>query len=69
MQTSSDLLKAAQVQDGVADQLSRSVEGDKSASVGLVDVSPEQAQLIQQGGWVGFVADPGSVDWKVLTQQ
>lgn len=37
------LLKAAQVEDWVADQLPRPVEGDESSSVGAVDVCPELA--------------------------
>lgn len=37
------LLEAAQVEDRVADQLSRPVEGNESSSVGAVDISPQQA--------------------------
>lgn len=63
------LLEAGQVQDRVADQLSRPVEGDETSSVGAVHIGPQQAESVQQLGRVGFVADPGGVDRWVLTQQ
>lgn len=64
-----DLLKAPQVQYRVADQLAWPVEGDESSSVGAVDVGPQQPELVQQGARVRFVADPRSVDRRVLTEQ
>lgn len=67
--TAPHLLEAAQVEDRVADQLSWPVEGDESSSVGAVNVGPEQTQAVQEGGGIGFVADPGSVDRRVLAQQ
>lgn len=67
--SSSNLPEAGQVEDGVADQLPRTMEGDESSSVGAVDIGPKQAELVQQGGGVGFVADPDGVDRRVLTQQ
>lgn len=65
----SDLPETGQVQDRVADQLTRAVEGDESSSVGAVDVGPQQPEPVQQGTGVWFVSDPGGVDRRVLTQQ
>lgn len=63
------LLEAGQVEDRVTDQLPRPMKCDESSSVGAVDVSPEQAEAVQQGGRVRFVADPGGVNRWVLAQQ
>lgn len=65
----SDLLKAPQVQHRVADQLARSMEGDESSSVGVVDVGPKQPEPIQYWTRVRFVPDPSGVDWQVLAEQ
>lgn len=67
--TAPDLLETAQVEDRVADQLARPVEGDESAPVGVLHVGPEQAQALQLRRRVRFVADPGGVDRRMLTQQ
>lgn len=45
------------------------MEGDESSPVRPGHIGPQQAQLVQQGLGVGFVADPGGVDRRVLTQQ
>lgn len=44
--TRADLLEAAQIEDGVADQLTGPVEGDEATSVGLVNLSPEQPEAL-----------------------
>lgn len=44
--TRADLLEAAQIEDGVADQLTRPVKGDESTSVGLVNLSPKQPEAV-----------------------
>lgn len=41
-----DLLEAAQIQDRVADQLSRPVEGDEASSVCAVDFGTQQAESV-----------------------
>lgn len=64
-----DLLEAAQMENRVADQLSRAMEGDEAASAAAVDVSAQQAKPIQHLLGVGLVADPSSVDRRVFTQQ
>lgn len=63
------LLEASQVQDRVADQLSRAMKGYEAASAATVDVGAQQAQPLQHALGVGLVADPGSVNRRVLTQQ
>lgn len=45
------------------------MEGDESSSVGAVDVSPQQVQMVQQVGGVRFMADPGGIDGRVLAEQ
>lgn len=64
-----DLLEAAQVEDGVADQLSRAMEGDEAASAAAVDVCAQQSQPLQGLLGVGLPADPCGVDRRVLAQQ
>lgn len=67
--TSTHLLEVAQVEDRVADQLTRPVEGDETTAVGLVDLGPQQPQLVQRCCWVRFLTDPSCINWRVLTQQ
>lgn len=63
------LLKAAQVQDWVTDQLTRPMECDESSSAGTVDIGTQQTEALQLSGGVWFVSDPRGVDGLVLTQQ
>ncbi|KAM7398739.1 hypothetical protein PAMP_018055 [Pampus punctatissimus] len=45
-------ITGAQVQDWVADQLTRAMEGDESSPVAVVDLCAQLAQAVQQGGRV-----------------
>lgn len=69
VKTGADLLEAIQIENRVADQLTRPVEGDESTSVGMVDLRTECAEAVQVRRRVRFMADPSGVDRRVLTQQ
>lgn len=69
VKTGADLLEAVQIENRVADQLTRPVEGDESTSVSMLDFCTECAEGVQVHCRVGFMADPSGVDRRVLTQQ
>lgn len=68
-QPSPDLPEVAQLEDGVADQLTRPMEGDETPSGGLVNLGPQQPQLLQQGCRVRLLTNPSGVNRRVLAQQ
>uniref|UniRef100_A0A3P8V4E3 Ring finger protein 169 n=2 Tax=Cynoglossus semilaevis TaxID=244447 RepID=A0A3P8V4E3_CYNSE len=49
--------------DWITNQLSWPMKGDETSTIGPLHISTQQAELVQNGGWIGSLADPSGVDW------